>query len=160
MNRNILGLQVLLIGMIAMVMSGCASGQLDILDEQGNVIGECNAEFNFHLHGAQASVDYLLYLCAKEHVQKGRVVSNSAILHRDFSFPPPKHGQNWNSLLAHDAFSTNEITELQLGYIFAAIEYRYWQQVNHAKAQLAQGVIDDAQYRRQVQLARIEFKGE
>lgn len=130
----------------AILLTGCASGQLDVLDENGKIVGNCSADFYFHWHGAQDSVDYVLYLCAKGHIENGRKVSDQSILTNDYSLPTPPQGKEWSKKLAKQAFSNGEFTERKLGYLLANLEYQFWQTKSKLDQQLAASVITQKQY--------------
>ncbi|WKD48922.1 hypothetical protein [Microbulbifer spongiae] len=59
---------------------GCSHGRIDILDKDEKVVGYCSENFYLHWYGAHDSVDYILYLCAKEHIEKGYRISDDSII--------------------------------------------------------------------------------
>ncbi|MEJ2762401.1 hypothetical protein VV869_00135 [Photobacterium sp. MCCC 1A19761] len=142
-----------------MLLFGCAQGRVDILDRDENVVGYCSADFNFHWYGAQDSVSYILYLCAKEYIVKGYSISDESILDNDYTIPLAPNGKNWNKALAKEYFSQNLLTEEKFGYILAAIEYEYWMKLNAAKEQLLRSAITQPEYERLVKEAKAEFEG-
>ncbi|WP_157577457.1 hypothetical protein [Shewanella waksmanii] len=146
--------------LLSIQLVGCASGEVDVLDAEGRVIGQCSAEFNFHRYGAQDSVDYILHLCAQEHVEQGRLIADQRYIEQDFSLPTPPKNRQWNQSLAHQAFVDKQITEQQLGYVLAAIEYHYWMQRQQAQALLEQGQLTTAQFEQRLAQAKRELTGE
>lgn len=148
------------IACLCFALAGCASGQLDILDQQGKKIGECRADFAFHWHGARDSVNYILYLCAKAHVEKGRRVSDTAIFDLDYTLPPAPPEGPWNKLRVKLAFAKGELSEQTLGYLLAHLEYAYWQDVKEANRRLKANLINEQEHRVLIQKARLAFEGE
>lgn len=145
---------------LCMLLVGCAKGQLDVLDKNGKVIGRCSANFDFHWYGAQDSVNYILYLCAKGHIDKGRTISNPSIIERDYTLPEAPSHTGWNKVLAKRAFSQGGISEQQLGYVLAYVEHRYWMKIKKLEEQLAAEKITHLQYKRLAGEAKLEFEGE
>lgn len=141
------------------LLFGCAQGRIDILDSDGSVVGYCSADFNFHWHGAQDSVNYILYLCAKEHLENGYRISDESILANDYTIPVAPNGAAWNEKLAKEQYSKGFITEEKLGYILASIEYAYWMKLDLYKEQLASSKITQLQYDRLLKEAKEEFEG-
>ena len=144
---------------IVTILSACAKGSIDILDKNDQVIGQCSANFNWHWYGAQDSVDYLLYICAKKHVEQGRKLSDHSILAHDFSIPSSPKNKLWNKKSAYLEFKKGYITEKVYGYILAAIEFRYNKQIEAADTKLKQGLINKIQYNKLLKQARTEFMG-
>jgi hypothetical protein len=144
---------------LSLLLLSCAQGRVDILDSDENVIGYCSADFNFHWYGAQDSVDYILYLCAKEHIEKGYSISDESLLDNDYTLPLPPNGKYWNKKLAKEHFAKELLTEEKLGYILASIEYEYWMKLKSAKDKLSQAVISQPEYERLVKDAKAEFEG-
>lgn len=150
----------LLIALIpALFILGCAKGQVDVLSQDGEILGSCTAEFNWHWYGAQDSVDYLLYLCAKEHRDNGKVISDNSIFDNDYSLPIPPEGEGWNKRNAHSAFKTGQFSEQKYGYILAAIEYDYSLKQQQAREQLESGAIDQRGYEQKIKNAKSAFYG-
>lgn len=79
------------------LLIGCAEGRLDVLSRDRNIVGYCSADFKFHPYGAQDSVNYILYLCAKENIDKGYKISDESILENDYSLPSPPKGKRWDN---------------------------------------------------------------
>ena len=144
---------------IALCLSGCAKGSLDILDQNNHVIGQCSANFNWHWYGAQDSVDYLLFICAQGHLEKGRKISDSPILAVDYTIPAPPTGKNWNKKTAFEQFKARKIPENIYGYILADIEYHFIKQRQQANDMLSQGKISKAQYEQLIKQAKENFAG-
>lgn len=138
---------------------GCAQGRIDVLDQDGKVVGHCSAEFYFHWYGAEDSVNYILQLCAKEHVAKGYQLSDASILDKDYSLPPAPEGKSWSKSLAKTEFSNGRISEEKLGYILASVEYQYSQKLRDAEDAFAQSVISQAEYEAIVAKAKNDFEG-
>lgn len=144
---------------LSLFLLGCAQGRVDVLDNNGKVVGNCTANFYFHRYGAQHSVNYLLYLCAKENVDKGLKISDESILANDYSIPKPPNGKNWNKKLANQQFSNNQISEEKLGYILAHLEYQYWEKLNKAENALSRSAITQSEHDRLIKKAKAEFEG-
>lgn len=145
--------------LMPILLLGCAQGRVDVLDKDGNIIGSCTADFNFHWYGAQDSVDYILYLCARDNVERGYKISDESILAKDYSIPEPPNGEKWNKKSAKDQFSKKLITEEKYGYILASIEFRYWQKLDEAEERLLQSEITQVEYKNLVREAKAEFDG-
>lgn len=138
---------------------GCARGQLDIIDADENIVGECSANFYGHWYGAQDSVDYILHVCAKEQVEKGYRISDGSIFDNDYTLPEPPQDSAWNKRAAEREFKDGNISEKQYGYILAAIEYEFWLAKGRAEKQLESGVIDEEEYDRALSEAEDKFEG-
>ncbi|MFC6635468.1 hypothetical protein [Microbulbifer taiwanensis] len=123
------------------------------------MIGYCSAEFDFHWYGAQDSVNYIIYLCAKEHIEKGYSISDESILDNDYSIPVAPGGKNWSKKLAKEQFFKDLLTEEKFGYILASIEYEYWMKIEAAKAQLTRSTITQSEYEKLAEEAKAEFEG-
>jgi hypothetical protein len=139
---------------------GCADGRVDIIEKNGEVIGECSARFYWHWYGAQDSVDYMIYICAKEYIDKGLNISDASILKNDYTLPKPPEGQSWNKKTAFKQFDAGNISEQKYGYILAAIEYEYILKKRWAKEQLDKGNIDSVAYEKVILNAKQIFHGE
>ncbi|SFC97657.1 hypothetical protein [Pseudoalteromonas denitrificans] len=144
---------------LSVFLFGCAQGRLDVLDNNGQIVGSCSADFNFHWYGAQHSVNYILYICAKEHIENGLRVSDNSILVNDYTIPKSPKGNYWNKNLAKRQFSNDLISEEKLGYILAHVEYQYWMKLKNAKDKLSQSVINQVEYDRLVEKAKVELEG-
>ncbi|WP_347331627.1 hypothetical protein [Marinimicrobium locisalis] len=142
------------------LMMSCAKGSLDVLDRDDNVIGECSANFYWHWRGAQASVDYLLYVCAQEHIDKGYRVSDESVLKNDYTLPKVPKGASWNKSVARTEFKKENISEREYGYILAAIEYEYFIRKMEAKEQLEKGFITKVEYEQLLLEAESDYYGE
>ncbi|MBB1269475.1 hypothetical protein [Shewanella sp. SR44-3] len=140
-------------------LAGCAQGHLDIMDADGKVVGDCSANFDWHWHGAQDSVNYILNLCAQEHIAKGYAVSDESILANDYTLPLASKGETWNKISGQEHFTRGLISEQQYGYILAAIEYDYLSKLKHAARQLAENNINKKQYDHLLMQAKLEFNG-
>ena len=159
-ERN--GLNVMnkkMVVLLCAVLAGCAQGKVDILDADKKVIGYCSANFDFHWYGAQDSVNYILYLCAKEYVDQGYTISDESLLAKDYSIPAPPDASGWNKLLAKEWFQAHRITEEKYGYILAALEYQYWLDLDAAAEQLEQDLINQAEYQVLINEAEATFEG-
>ena len=144
---------------ILLLLFSCADGRVDVLDQEGRVVGHCSADFKFHLHGAQHPVNYILYLCAKEHIDNGFKISDESILANDYSIPRPPAGKEWSKSVAKDQFSMGHISEEKYGYILAHIEFEYWKNIKTAKDKLDRSVITEEQYESMVSRAKAKFNG-
>ncbi|MCW8128374.1 hypothetical protein [Microbulbifer halophilus] len=138
---------------------GCAQGRVDVLDHDGNVVGYCSADFNFHWYGAQDSVNYILYLCAKENIDKAFRISDESILADDYTIPEAPEGRMWSKKLAKKQFSKDLISEEKLGYILASVEFQYWAKLQEAKDDLSRSAITKEEYEKLVEKANSEFEG-
>ncbi|MEM7359901.1 MAG: hypothetical protein AAF431_12445 [Pseudomonadota bacterium] len=143
----------------ALFIFGCAKGQVDVLNQDGEILGSCTAEFNWHWYGAKDSVDYLLYICAKEHRDNGKVISDNSIFDNDYSLPKPSEGESWNKLNAYSAFKTGQFSEQKYGYILAAIEHDFDLKKQRAREQLDSGAIDQQLYEKKIKNAESTFYG-
>jgi len=144
---------------ISSILFGCAQGRVAILDGNDNVVGYCSAAFDYHLHGVQDSVNYILQLCAKEQIEKGYRISDESILANDYTFPVAPNGEAWNTKLAKNQFSKGFLTEEKLGYILAHIEYEYQLKIKAAKESLDRSEITRLEYESLVADAKQEFEG-
>lgn len=140
-------------------LSGCAERVIDISDSEGNIVGGCNAGFDWHFYGLQDSIDYMLYECAKDSIAKGYIISDERLLTLDFTLPEPPVGKSWNKKLAMVHFHAGNITERKLGYILAAIEYEYQKIVWSAEDDLATGKITKAEFKKIVKDAKFIWLG-
>ena len=141
-------------------MAGCAERNININDQDGNVVGECNAGFDWHFYGLDDSIDYMLHECAKESIAKGLKISDERLLTLDFTLPPPPEGKEWNKKLVMQHFSEGHITERKLGYVLAAIEHEYQKVVWPAEDDLASGKITEIEFNSIVQAAKLKWLGE
>ena len=82
MYRNLLKIIVVLF-----FLSGCAERVINITDKEGEIVGGCNAGFDWHFYGLQDSIDYMLYECAKDSIAKGFTISDERLLTLDFTLP-------------------------------------------------------------------------
>lgn len=153
-------LKITLLVILVLVLSSCSGRQIEIINTDGKVIGECYAGFDWHLYGIEDSIDYMLYLCAKEHVAKGNSISEPSLLDKDFTLPAPPYGQNWNKKIAMQNYKSGAISEQHLGYILAAIEYDYMKVVWPAEDDLAEGKISQKEFDEIVQKAKYLWLGE
>jgi len=153
-------LKIFLIISLIIVLSGCAERAIDITDHEGKVVGGCNAGYDWHLYGLQDSIDYMLYVCAKDSIAKGYKISDERLLSIDFTLPEPPEGKAWNKKIAMAEFHDGRITEQKLGYILAAIEYEYQKVVWTAEDDLAEGKITKAEFKKLELKARHMWLGE
>ncbi|MBQ4863040.1 hypothetical protein J8L98_15245 [Pseudoalteromonas sp. MMG013] len=155
MYRNLLKITVVLF-----FLSGCAERVIDITDQEGKIVGACNAGFDWHFYGLQDSIDYMLYECAKESIAKGFNISDERLLTLDFTLPQPPEDELWNKKLAMHYFHQNLISERKLGYILAAIEYEYQKVAWPAEDDLADGKITQAEFNKIIKDAKFKWLGE
>jgi hypothetical protein len=141
-------------------LSGCAERIIDISNKDGAVVGECNAGFDWHFYGLQDSIDYLLYQCAKDSIAKGYTISDERLLTIDFSLPELQVGKSWNKKLAMEYFHKSKLTERELGYILAAVEYDYMKVIWASKDDLASRKITEAEFNKRVKAAKLNWLGE
>ena len=146
--------------LFSILISGCAERKIDILDKQGNIVGGCIAGYDWHIYGLQDSIDYMLYQCAKDSIQKGYSITDMSLLEKDFTLPPAPEGRSWNKKLAMESFKHDKITETKLGYILADIEYNYRKTVTLAKDNLANSKITQAEYDITINTAKFKWLGE
>lgn len=149
-----------MIVLITLLLSSCSGRQIEIINADDKVIGECYAGVDWHFYGMQDTIDYMLYQCAKEHVAKGNSISEPSLLDKDFTLPAPPKGQRWNKRIAMQLYHQGDITEQQLGYILAAIEYDYMQVVWPAEDDLAAGRISQEAFNKINKKARYIWLGE
>ncbi len=155
MHPNLLKVFIVLI-----FLSGCAERAIDITDNEGKIVGGCKAGYNWHLYGLQDSIDYMLYECAKESIAKGLKISDERLLTLDFTLPQPPNGKLWNKKLAMQHFHKGKITERQLGYILAAIEYKYQKTKWLAEDNLANGKLTQIEFKEIIKKAKFKWLGE
>jgi len=155
MTRDLLKAMALLF-----FLSGCAERVIDISDNEGKIVGGCNAGFDWHFYGLQDSIDYVLYECAKESIAKGYTISDKRLLTLDFTLPDPPQGQSWNRKLAMRQFHSGKISERQLGYILAATEFEYIKVIWGAEEDLANGKITEAEFNEIDKTAKLKWLGE
>ena len=140
-------------------LAGCAERVIDITDEDGKVVGGCNAGYDWHFYGLQDSIDYMLYECAKDSIAKGFKISDERLLTLDFTLPEAPDGKAWNKALAMHHFHQGDITEQKLGYILAAIEYDYYLATRSANDDLLKGKITEQEYEAIVKEAKYKWLG-
>lgn len=145
---------------VILLLSGCAERVIDITDKDGNIVGGCNAGFDWHFYGLQDSIDYLLYECAKDSIAKGYTISDERLLTIDFTLPDPPAGKSWNKKIAMQYFHNGKITETKLGYILADIEYEYIKIVWSAEDDLASEKITKSEFNKMVNVAKLNWLGE
>jgi len=151
---------LLKITVVLFCLSGCAERVIEITDKEGQIVGDCNAGFDWHFYGIQDSIDYMLYECAKDSIAKGFKISDERLLTLDFTLPQPSEGESWNKKLAMHHFHKGNITERKLGYILAAIEYEYQKVAWPAEDDLASGKITQAEFNKIVKDAKFKWLGE
>lgn len=140
-------------------LSGCAERVIDISDQEGNIVGGCNAGYDWHFYGLQDSIDYMLYECAKDSIAKGFKISDERLLTLDFTLPQPPEGELWNKKIAMREFYNGSLTERKLGYILAAIEYDYQKVAWKADSDLASGTITKAEFNKIIKDAKLKWLG-
>lgn len=145
---------------LSLVIVGCAKGRVDVLSQEGEFLGSCTAKFYWHWYGAKDSVDYLLYVCAKEHQDNGKVISDSTIFDSDYTLPKAPEGERWNKRNAYRGFKSGKFSEQKYGYILAAIEYDFIVKTQLARKQLDSGAIDRQSYEQLLKQAKSAFYGE
>ena len=146
---------------LLLVLPGCAERTLQIFDKNNKVVGECIAGYDWHFYGLQDSIDYMLYQCAKESIQKGLKVSDESILGKDFTLPnPPQGKKEWNKKLAMFHFRKGDISETKLGYVLAAIEYEFHLTQRAAQTDLAEGKIAQSEFNKIISAAKLKWLGE
>lgn len=139
---------------------GCSSRVIHIVDDNGREVGECKAGYYLHFYGLEDSIDYILYQCAKDSIDKGYKISGVLPLDRDYTLPKPPQGQSWNKKMAMFHFKNNEITERKLGYVLAAIEYEYHLKMLDAEKRFAEGDIDKTELNKITTQAEFIWRGE
>ncbi|WP_259386407.1 hypothetical protein [Pseudoalteromonas sp. MSK9-3] len=145
---------------VSALLSGCAQRTLNISDENGVVVGECVAGFDWHFYGLDDSIDYMLYECAKSALAKGFTIDEPRLLTLDFSLPQLPEGLSWNRKRAMAQFHEGNITERKLGYILASIENDYTKIAWSAEDDLASGKITEQQYKVIIDQAKLVWLGE
>lgn len=143
-----------------MCLSSCAGREINLTDNSGKVVAECIGGADWHFYGLQDTIDYQLYLCAKDWIEKGYIISDKSLLERDFTLPPPPEGKSWNKKLAMYHFKNGNITERKLGYILAATEHEYIMISRAANKKLIQGKISQAEFEKIVKDAEFIWLGE
>jgi len=140
-------------------LQGCAKGKVDILSQNGEVLGACTANFDWHWYGAQDSVNYILYKCVKGHHDSGKLLSDYALFENDYTLPAPPDGQTWNRQNAYNQFKAGEFSEQKYGYILAEIEYRFMLTQQKSQLQLSSGSITKEKYNQQIDEAKAMLNG-
>ena len=153
-------LKYLSITILIILLSACAERQIDIIDQDGKVVGGCIAGYDWHFYGLQDSIDYMLYQCAKESIAAGYSITDRPLLGKDFSLPRPPEGKSWNKKLAMEYFRKGDITERKLGYVLAEIEYKYRKTIMEAEDDLSEGKIDKVKFNQIAKKAKIAWLGE
>lgn len=144
------------------ILSGCASGQLDMYDADGQKIGECTAGYNWHPIGVKASVNWLLNYCvelAKREGSEIHSVSDPSVLKKDYNYPAHSSGENWTKKRAWEAYWSDTISEQQYGYIVADLENEYFLISQTLERQLNSGEITQQQYIDLIAKAEYAFHG-
>ena len=144
------------------LLSGCASGQLDLYGSNGEKIGECTAGYEWHPIGVEHSVNWLLNYCYETALANGdkvERVSDAHIIKIDYSYPAHPSGAPWNKKLAWSAYWSNVINEQEYGYIVADLENIYYLSVVRAETQLLEGAITQSQFDALVSEAKSAFYG-
>jgi hypothetical protein len=145
---------------LILCLSSCAGREITITDNNGKVVGECIGGADWHFYGLQDTIDYQLYLCSKDLIEKGFTVSDKSLLERDFTLPQPPEGKSWNKKLAMYHFKNGDITERKLGYILAATEHEYIMTSRAANDKLTQGKINKDEFDKTVEEAKYIWLGE
>jgi hypothetical protein len=153
-------LKILLITLSALFLISCSGRQVEIMDDNGKVIGECYAGVDWHFYGMQDTIDYMLYQCAKDSIEQGYALSDKSLLEKDFTLPKPPKDQAWNKKIAMQHYKNGAISEQKLGYILAAIEYEYMKVAWPAQDDLITGKINQAEFDRIVKNAKYIWLGE
>ena len=153
-------LKLLLLVTAVSLQTGCAHGRIDILDQKGQIVGACTANFDWHWYGAQDSVNYLLYLCAQSHRDHGRVIADNAIFDKDYTLPAAPESESWNKSNAYQEFKAGRISVQKYGYLLAAMEYEFVLKKQRARQQFEAGLINAQEYGERVVKAQTAFTGE
>jgi hypothetical protein len=152
--------KILLIALITLLLSSCSGRQIEIINTDGNVIGECYAGVDWHFYGMQDTIDYMLYQCAKESIEQGHALSDQSLLAKDFTLPKPPADQAWNKKIAMQQYKKGAISEQKLGYILAAVELDYMNVAWPARDDLAAGKISQEAFNIIEKKARYIWLGE
>lgn len=146
----------------AFVLSGCASGQLDLYNAKGKKVGECTAGYDWHLYGVEHSVDWLLNWCAQNAIKEGievATVSDPSILQKDYAYPKPASGTYWTKKTSYKAFRSDVITEKEYGYILADIENEFYKRNQVTQQKFAQGKINEDEFHQLMKASKLIFYG-
>jgi len=145
---------------LSLSIIGCSNRVIHLVDDNGKEVGECTAGYYLHFYGIEDSIDYMLYQCAKDLIDRGYKVSGVLPLDRNYTLPEPPEGKSWNKKLAMSHFKSKKITERKLGYILAATEYEYHLKMLDAEKRLADGNIDRTEFNKITQEAELIWRGE
>ncbi len=145
---------------LILCLSSCAGREITITDNNGKVIGECIGGADWLFYRLQVTIDYQLYLCAKDLIKEGYTVSDKSLLELDFTLPQPPEGKFWNKKLAMYHFKNGDITERKLGYILAATEHEYIMTSRAADDKLARGKISKDEFDQIIKDAKYIWLGE
>ncbi len=152
--------KIITIALLTFLLGSCSGRQINILDNN-KIVGECYAGVDWHFYGMQDTIDYMLYECAKEAIEKGNTISDKSLLELDFTLPTlPKGYTVWNKKLAMYHYKNGDITEQKLGYILAAIELVYMKIVWPAMDALAEGKMSENEFDKIEKSARLIWLGE
>lgn len=143
-----------------LVTSGCAERSVNIINPQGKVVGECMAGYDWHFYGLQDSIDYMLYICAKEHIATGHTLSDNSIVTKDYTLPAAPTDKVWSRALAMSEFKAGRLTEQKLGHLLAQLEWTYVLKQREVEAQLANNEITPQQANALVKAAKAVWQGE
>jgi hypothetical protein len=155
-----MNLKVLLIALISLLLSSCSGRQIEIINTDGKVIGECYAGVDWHFYGMQDTIDYMLFQCAKESIEQGHTLSDHSLLAKNFTLPKPPTDQVWNKKIAMQQYTNGAISEQKLGYILAAVELKYMKIAWPARDDLAAGKISQEAFNKINKKARYIWLGE
>jgi hypothetical protein len=152
--------KIIITTLLLISVIGCSNRVIHIVDENGKEVGECKAGYYLHFYGLEDSIDYMLYQCAKDSIDKGLKISGVLPLDRDYTLPKPPKGLPWNKKMAMHHFENDEISERKLGYILAAIEYKYHLKMLDAEKRYADGEIDKTEFNKITAQAEFDWRGE
>jgi hypothetical protein len=152
--------KMLIVIFLCFSVIGCSSRVIHIVDDSGKEVGECTAGYYLHFYGIEDSIDYILYHCAKDYINKGYKISGVLPLDRDYTLPKPPEGKSWNKKMAMRYFKDSKITERELGYVLAATEYEYHLKMIDAEKRFADGNIDETEFNKITQEAEFTWRGE
>lgn len=137
---------ILLSALSCLLLTACAERSINIIDNNDKIVGECIAGYDWHFYGLQDSIDYILYICAKDHLADGYRISDPSILDKDYTLPEPPQGKAWNKKLAMQHFHQGAFSEQKLGYILADIEHKFIMIRRDAEAKLSANEINQTQF--------------
>jgi len=116
---------------------------------------DCLVGNDWYVVGYNAYLAHSRLLCENDK----RVAQGLPIKPIDFEWPSPPEGKAWSKRIAYQEYQKNNLTEEQLGHLYASLEYVYKTRVLNAKARLENSLISKPIYQILVKEAKAAFEG-